>query len=362
MVKVNPSFWKNKKILLTGHTGFKGSWLLIWLLEMGADVYGFSDKYEKDSLFDTLLKQGSIALDNQNWRHFEHDLLDKEVLNKIVNLCNPDIVIHMAAQAIVRESYKNPLNTWNINVNGTLNLLNALESNNKKCSTIIVTTDKVYENVEDYKVFKENDKLGGHDPYSASKASVEIAVASWRNSFLKNKNLNCNIATARAGNVIGGGDNSKDRIVPDVVNALLRGRKIKVRNPYSLRPWQHVLESLNGYLILCEKLYFDNDHILDSFNFGPDTTNSKTVKDLVNEIIKYLDGEWENYNNEDGFFEAKSIKLDISKSKELLGWKPSWDFENTVEKTIMWYKDVCLHQKSAFQACLDDINSFIQKN
>ena len=331
MVKINTSFWKNKKILLTGHTGFKGTWLLLWLLNLGADVWGYSKGYEDGSLFDLLLKERSINLTSIRWKHFEGDVLDKEKLKNVVELCEPDIVIHMAAQAIVRSSYRNPIETWETNVNGTLNLLEALKTIKRKCSCLVVTTDKVYENNGDLKSFKEDDKLGGIDPYSVSKAAVEIAVSSWRNSFLDNAN-NLKLATARAGNVIGGGDNAVDRIVPDIVRSLLLKEKIHIRNPSSSRPWQHVLECLNGYLILIERLSIKDNKIFDCFNFGPKEKNSKTVKQLVEKMIDFWEGDWIDISNKDQFFESKSILLDVSKAKHLLNWEPFWDFNITVRK------------------------------
>ena len=356
MVKVNPNFWRNKKVLLTGHTGFKGSWLLIWLLELGANVWGYSQKYEKGSLFEILIKEESIKFENKKFNHYLADITDKAKIAKIISLCQPDIVIHMAAQALVRKSYEKPIQTWETNLNGTLNLLNCLKLIKKKCSIVVVTTDKVYENNDDKKIFTEDDKLGGHDPYSASKAATEIAVSSWKRSFLNNSNFK--IATARAGNVIGGGDNSLDRIVPDAIRDLRNGNKINVRNPYSYRPWQHVLECLNGYLILCEKLHISDNLNIDNVNFGPKEINSKSVKELVELITNYWDGEWLDISKKNELHEAKNLSLDINKAKKLLGWEPIWGFEKTVEKTIIWYKNFYLKNVKAIDACLSDINNF----
>ena len=362
MVKISSSFWKNKRVLLTGHTGFKGSWLLLLLLELGSEVWGFSHKYEKNSLFDLLLKEKSIDLNDDSWKHFDGDILDVEKLEKVIGLCEPDVVIHMAAQAIVRTSYAKPIETWQTNLNGTLNLLNALRINRKKCLILVVTTDKVYENNNNFNFFKEEDKLGGYDPYSASKAAVEIAVSSWRKSFL---NLpygenNLKLATARAGNVIGGGDNAMDRIVPDIVRSLLTNKKILVRNPNAIRPWQHVLESLSGYLALIQKLSVEDNHIIDCFNFGPKGKNSRNVKELVEEITRYWYGEWEDVSDSDQFYESKAINLNISKAQEILNWEPVWNFEVTVEKTIMWYRNYYLDKKSAIHSCMSDIDNFMK--
>lgn len=359
MVKLDKYFWNKKKVLLTGHTGFKGTWLLLLLLELGVEVWGYSNHYEKNSLFNFLIKEKSIFLNNNDWVHLEEDLLNRKKLQEVINKFQPDIVIHMAAQAIVRTSYIYPLETWNTNLLGSLNLLDAITLNNKNCAVVFVTTDKVYENEDNGRVFKEDDKLGGSDPYSASKAALEIAVSSWRKSFLQNTNSLVNLATARAGNVIGGGDYAKDRIVPDIIKALVNKQKILIRNPNSSRPWQHVLESLNGYLTLCENLYKNNKGFIDCFNFGPDEVNNRTVNELVKKINIYwpCDCYYEQKNDEP--YEAKSIKLDISKSKKVLNWTPTWNFETTVLKTINWYKNYHSNGSRAYDLCMNDINHFM---
>tara|TARA_B100000212_G_scaffold211462_1_gene159837 strand:- start:8360 stop:9463 length:1104 start_codon:yes stop_codon:yes gene_type:complete len=362
MVKVDTFCWDEQKVLVTGHTGFKGSWLLLWLLSLGAVVCGYSDKYEKNSLFHLLLKEKSISKNNEKWRHYQEDILNQEKLKEVISLFQPTLVIHMAAQSIVRTSYKKPLETWNVNLYGTLNLLDALKINRNKCAVVIVTTDKVYQNRNSDKFFKEEDKLGGYDPYSASKAAVELAVSSWRDSFFNNKNdfADIKVATARAGNVIGGGDNAVDRIVPDVIRSILDKKPITIRNPYSKRPWQHVLESLNGYLILGQRLLNDETNKIDCFNFGPNEINTKTVKELVHNISNYWSTESIKISCNDEPYEAESLKLDISKSKKILNWQPHWDFDMTVEKTINWYKNFYLNEKNAYSLCLDDINDFMK--
>ena len=362
MVKIDNFCWNKQKVLLTGHTGFKGSWLLLWLLSLGAEVCGYSHKYENNSLFHLLLKEKSISINNQEWIHYEEDILNQEKLKEVISLFQPTLVIHMAAQAIVRKSYKNPLETWSVNLNGTLNLLEALKDHKSKCAVVIVTTDKVYENRNYENAFKEDDKLGGYDPYSASKAAVELAVSSWRDSFFNNKDdsVDIHIATARAGNVIGGGDNAVDRIVPDVIRSLLYKEPITLRNPNSKRPWQHVLESLNGYLILGQRLLKDDTNQIDCFNFGPSDINTKTVNELVFNISKYWNPESIRLSHFDEPYESKFLKLDISKSREMLNWQPKWDFDKTIEKTITWYKNFYLNKKNAIDLCLDDINDFMK--
>ena len=295
MVTMNKDFWLNKKVLITGHTGFKGSWLLVWLNMLGADVYGLSlSTLPGKSLFTEITKKNTLSKD------FFIDIRNIEKLKISINEINPDIVFHLAAQPLVRDSYKNPLETWSTNLMGSLNVLESLSVINNHCAVIMVTTDKVYKNMEWEYGYRENDQLGGYDPYSASKAATEIALSSWRDSFcgFDKKGSNLLIASARSGNVIGGGDWAKDRIFPDVIRSLENGNEIFIRNPKSKRPWQHVLDPLAGYILLAEKLYKsnnslskDSDNIFTSaFNFGPNISSNKTVNFLVNEIIKHWPG------------------------------------------------------------------------
>ena len=352
------NFWDNKKVLLTGHTGFKGSWMLIWLLNLNAKVTGYSiDSGNYHDLFSQI--HPSIKND---FNHILGDINDFENLNTTIQKVKPDIVFHFAAQALVRESYTNPLGTWETNVMGSLKLLKAVKNLDGNCSIVMITTDKVYKNNEWIFGYREIDSLGGHDPYSASKAAAEIAINSWRSSFVGNKNhqkSNMFIASARSGNVIGGGDWSKDRIFPDAIKSLRNGEKILVRNKNSTRPWQHILDPLFGYLTLAEKLSNNKNIYCDAFNFGPNLQSNKSVKFLVETILSYWDGSWEDLKIEDDYHEAGLLNLNIDKVNKILDWHPKWDFQYSVQKTVEWYKNT-FEGKDPYQACLDDINSFMQ--
>tara|TARA_A100001388_G_C28727334_1_gene479642 strand:+ start:187 stop:1257 length:1071 start_codon:yes stop_codon:yes gene_type:complete len=355
-MKLN-NFWDKKRVLLTGHTGFKGSWMLLWLLNLNAKVTGFSiDCGVSDNLFSQIYP--SIKDD---FTHKLGDINDFENLKTIVKKFKPDIVFHFAAQALVRESYINPLETWETNVLGSLKLLNALNNIENNCSVVMITTDKVYKNNEWIYGYREIDSLGGHDPYSASKAAAELAINSWRNSFAGNKRHqkpNIFIASARSGNVIGGGDWSKDRIFPDAIRALINQEKILVRNKESTRPWQHVLDPLFGYLTLAEKLSHNENKYCDSFNFGPGLQSNKSVEVLVETILTYWNGSWEDLKIKEDFHEAGLLNLNIDKANKILDWRPKWDFQCSVQKTVEWYKNTHAGQ-DPYQACLKDIYSFI---
>ena len=321
---------------------------------MKANVLGYSLEPEDNSLF-SMIKESNFACKN-----VFNDILNKEKLNKIINEFKPEIIFHLAAQPLVIDSYKNPQKTWETNLLGTLNLLEANRNVNHKCIIIVITTDKVYKIKDFQNPFKEEDPLGGNDPYSASKASAELLVNSWRTSFCgKNPNQNPNlyIATARSGNVIGGGDWGENRIVPDCIKHLLRQEKILIRNPNSVRPWQHVLDCLGGYLILSEKLFI-NKKYSQAFNFGPKKENLKNVEDLVNEILKNWEGSWDYHKIKDSYPETKILSLDIKKSTEYLEWMPIWSFSYTVKKTINWYKKILLKKENSLKVCLEDINDY----
>ena len=353
---LNIKFWKNKNILITGHTGFKGSWLTYWLLRLGAQVNGISlAPVGIPNLFNELNLRNEIY-------HNIIDIRDREYLKKKIIEINPEIVFHLAAQPLVIESYQNPILTWETNVIGTINILNALRYLDNKCAALCITTDKVYLNREWIFGYRENDALGGYDPYSSSKAAAEIAINSWRSSFCgigKNKVEHLKIASARAGNVIGGGDWSENRIVPDIVKGLSKGKEIKIRNSLATRPWQHVLEPLKGYLILAQELYSDRDDVCSSFNFGPQSESNKTVKELVNEALSNWEGKWIDCTNKNTFHEANLLNLSIDKAYKLLDWVPKWQFKETVEKTINWYKKYYHGKISAIECCDNDIESFI---
>lgn len=352
----NHHFWKGKKVLVTGHTGFKGSWLSLWLLKMNSKVTGISlDPQENNNLFDHLKIKNDL-------NHIICDIRDKDKLKKHIQEIKPDILFHLAAQPLVVKSYKDPVNTWETNLMGTINVLDSITSNKRNCIAIFITTDKVYKNNEWLYGYRENDELGGHDPYSSSKAACEIAISSWRASFsnetFKNKSL-VSIASARAGNVIGGGDWAENRIIPDVIRSLKNEEKILIRNPLSTRPWQHVLEPLSGYLKLAEKLTNNNTLYSTAFNFGPDIESNRTVKELVEESIKYWEGSYIVDTQSGKPHEAGILNLSIEKALKKINWKPKWDFKKTVEMTINWYKNVYYKKESALEASLSNLEDYL---
>ena len=352
----NKEFWRDKKVLVTGHTGFKGSWLSLWLLKLGARVSGISLEPESSkNLFDNLDIKKEI-------NHIICDIRDKENLNNHLQKINPEIIFHLAAQPLVIQSYFEPIKTWEVNVMGTINLLESIKKIKNECIAVLITTDKVYKNKEWIYGYRENDTLGGYDPYSSSKAASEIAISSWRSSFYNPKSNNSNypkaISSARAGNVIGGGDWSKNRIVSDLVNALENNEEVILRNPISTRPWQHVMEPLSGYLRLAEKLCSDRKKFSQSYNFGPFIDSNRTVEQLVKECIKYWEGEYSIAKNPNSHHEAKLLHLIIEKAILELNWKPQWDFSTTVKKTILWYKQVLLCGESPLECTLSDLKSY----
>ncbi len=347
LVNIRSSFWKGKRVLLTGHTGFKGSWLSLWLLTLGADVWGYSLGCSEKDLFKKLkFDSPKIPNDLGSINSKYDDIRNFDSLKKFIINSQPEIVFHLAAQPLVRNSYRDPLGTWDVNVNGTLNLMEALKSLKSFCAVVLITTDKVYENKNWEFGYRENDVLGGYDPYSASKAAAEIAIASWRSSFCGNaihQTPFLGISTARAGNVIGGGDWSEDRIIPDSIKSLELSKPILVRSPNSIRPWQHVLEPLSGYLCLAQNIFESSSFespLTSAFNFGPKQEENHNVKQVVEEILKYWDGNFENISNPDEPHEAKNLSLHIEKANNLLNWYPKWNFSKSIEKTIKWYKAV----------------------
>ena len=357
---INKNFWKDKRVLVTGHTGFKGSWLCLWLNDMGAQVTGVG---LEPSTNQTLFTQLNLA--KKIHEHHIADIREINELREIVKEAEPEVVFHLAAQPLVRESYKDPLGTWSVNVQGSLNVLDSLKKLRHFCAVVMVTTDKVYENNEWVYGYRENDRLGGHDPYSASKAAAELAIASWRHSFCGYKAHQTPylaIATARAGNVIGGGDWAKDRILPDAVRALTSSEPIKVRNPSATRPWQHVLEPLGGYLSLAEALKsninqnINNSPICSAFNFGPESEANQSVKQLIEECLLHWHGTWIDQSDPMEPHESIKLHLQIDKAKYLLGWRPIWDFKETVRLTISWYKDID-NDFDPLERCISDIRA-----
>ncbi|WCT10614.1 CDP-glucose 4,6-dehydratase [Mucilaginibacter jinjuensis] len=328
--------YKGKKVFVTGHTGFKGSWLITILNCLGAKILGYALEPENpQSLYRYIssdINQGSIIDDIRN-----RDRLINAVLN-----FEPDYIFHLAAQPLVRLSYSIPSETFDVNVTGTANILEAAKMLKNKCSIIVITTDKVYENKETTYAYREDDTLGGYDPYSASKAAAEIVVSSFRNSFFNINNYGAHqkaVISARAGNVIGGGDWSKDRIIPDIIRSMQTSQPIEVRNPNSVRPWQHVLEPLTGYLLAGALLNENPGLISGAYNFGPEISDHLTVEDLVNIALKcWGSGTWVYTGNESQPHEAGLLKLNIDKAKSILHWQPKLNSTQAIEWTIDWYK------------------------
>jgi CDP-glucose 4,6-dehydratase len=351
-------FWAGRRVLLTGHTGFKGSWLLLWLHQLGSQVWGYALKPEsRPSLFCSLAQELSPGF---GFTHQLGDLSDQSALAELVQRCQPEVVLHLAAQPLVRRSYQDPLGTWLTNVNGSMHVLEALKPLKHPCAVVMVTTDKVYENREWSYGYREIDRLGGHDPYSASKAAAEIAIASWRSSFCgpgAHQTPHLRIATARAGNVIGGGDWAVDRIVPDAIRSLSAGEPIPVRNPLATRPWQHVLEPLGGYLRLAEALAGDLKPPCEAFNFGPTLASNRTVQELVESMLSHWNGSWLDQRDPHAPHEAHLLHLQIDKAHQRLAWTPRWDYATTVQRTVDWYHQY--HQgRSALACCLADLESY----
>jgi len=349
------SAYRNKKVFLTGHTGFKGSWMLAWLHELGAIVKGYALAPNQENALYTGI-QGDLLCDS-----VISDIRNKERLESALLTFQPDFIFHLAAQPLVRLSYEIPLETWEVNVLGTACLLEAVRKLEKPCVVVLITTDKVYENKEWHYPYRESDRLGGYDPYSASKAGAELVIASYRNSFFNPSTHHLHkksIASARAGNVIGGGDWAKDRIIPDIVRALQKGEEVIVRNPNSVRPWQHVLEPLAGYLQLALKMEQEPIRFSQAWNFGPFQQDSITVEELVTIAINlWGSGKYVTPAQKSQVHEATLLKLDISKTVEELGWSPKWSAREAIEKTIGWYKSFANNGQS-FDVLIKDLTLF----
>jgi len=335
--------YAGKKVFVTGHTGFKGSWLCEWLLLLGAEVFGYSIDCREPSLFNQLKLQERIH-DQRG------DVRDLQALRKAASSVKPEFVFHLAAQSLVRQSYADPVGTFTTNVAGSVNVMEAVRTTLDRSVAIMITSDKCYENREGLCANRETDPLGGRDPYSASKAAAEIAIAAYRHSFFLTgqDRQRIAIASARAGNVIGGGDWAADRIIPDCIRALQRSEPILVRNENSTRPWQHVLEPLCGYLLLGQKLWKEiSTETLDrtnfvklasAFNFGPLPGSARTVRDLVAEVLRHWPGRWFPQADPTAPHEAECLNLAVDKAFHLLGWSSVWDFEKAVAETVAWYR------------------------
>lgn len=332
---VNSSIWpffKGKRVLVTGHTGFKGSWLAFWLHELGAEVAGYAlpPERERDHFHLLGLKDKT--------HHVEADIRDAQTLLKFFSDFQPEIVIHLAAQALVRLSYQEPKRTFDTNIGGSVNLLEAVRATPSVRSLVYITSDKAYKNKEWIWGYRENDELGGRDPYSASKAAAELIFQSYLDSFLGSRpDLGC--ASARAGNVIGGGDWSPDRIVPDTMQALIEGRPVVLRNPNATRPWQHVLEPLSGYLTLAARLYEEPARFQGAWNFGPEGSGMHTVQDLAERLVAHWgSGSLTIQQDPNAPHEAGLLHLNCDKARYELNWRPRWDFEQTAAETVRWYR------------------------
>lgn len=344
------SVYKGKHVFVTGHTGFKGAWLLQILHEAGAVVKGYA--LEPETSQDVYLSvDGDSICDS-----VIGDIRDFHLLHREMLAFRPDFVFHLAAQSLVRRSYEKPVETWEVNVTGTANVLEVVRGFDYPCTVLCVTTDKVYQNLEQGKPFKESDPLGGHDPYSASKAGAELVVASYRSSFFSDPGSPVRLASARAGNVIGGGDYAKDRIVPDFVRARVAGKTLSVRRPDAVRPWQHVLEPLAGYLLLAAKMHETPGKFTQAYNLGPEEADVFTVQALIEEAERVWPGPATRFETEyQGLHEAGLLLLDITKAKTELGFIPQWNARTAIHKTVEWYKNTT---DSAREKCLAQIREY----
>jgi CDP-glucose 4,6-dehydratase len=334
-LEMNPEFWRGKRVLVTGHTGFKGSWLSLWLQSLQAQAIGYSLPPPTEP---SLFVSAGVA---KGMESIEGSVLDVKHLRRVVREHEPEIMIHMAAQSLVRRSYTDPSGTYATNVMGTVNVLEVLRDVPALRSVVVVTTDKCYENRGEVKAHREDDSLGGDDPYSSSKAAAELVAAAYRRSFFatNGQGVRTGIATARAGNVIGGGDWAEDRIIPDVMRAVDGKRELLVRNPDAVRPWQHVLDPLCGYLMLAEKLWKDPVRFGGAWNFGPDETKTWAVGD----VLRLLQELWGNeftwrVDKSSQPHESRYLKLDSTKARTLLGWQPKWDLRSALAATVNWFK------------------------
>ena len=348
---IDKDFWQDKRVFLTGHTGFKGSWLSLWLFSLGAKVRGYSlNPPTTPSLFNEakidLLIDSCIG-----------DIRDQDTLHESMVSFNPDILIHMAAQPLVRYSYNEPIETYEVNVVGTAKVLEVARSCSNLKAIVNITTDKCYENDGRTEGYKENDPMGGYDPYSSSKSCAELVTSSYRRSFLQEQGVG--LASVRAGNVIGGGDWADDRLIPDILRSFEKNKPVIIRNPKATRPWQHVLEPLSGYLVLAQKLYKDQKEYAEGWNFGPNEQDVKPVDWILNKmIVSWPNSSWK-LDESSNPHEAGFLKLDISKSKSKLDWNPVWELSHTLERIISWHK-AWLNKENMQIVCLTEIKIYMK--
>jgi CDP-glucose 4,6-dehydratase len=342
------TFWRHKRVFITGHTGFKGAWLSLWLNKMGAQVTGYAlSPTTNPSLF------RAAEIDSLVDSHIG-DIRDFDKLNACIRGSNPEIVFHLAAQPLVRYSYDHPMETYSVNVMGCVHLLEAVRANPGVKVVVNVTTDKCYENQELDRGYKEADPMGGHDPYSSSKGCAELVTAAYRRSYFSNFTA---IATARAGNVIGGGDWATDRLIPDIVRGIAAKEVIKIRNPNAIRPWQYVLEPLAGYLILAQKLWSEGHKVAEAFNFGPDDSDAQNVEWVTKRLLSNW-GESSTYDvvvQANQVYEAGKLKLDCAKAKTLLDWRPRWNLDEALRRVVQWHRAFLKDPHSAREMTLRDI-------
>jgi CDP-glucose 4,6-dehydratase len=349
--KVDPSFWKGKKVYLTGHTGFKGSWLSLWLQNMGVIVKGYSLEVNTQP---ALFVQANVA---SEMKSEIGDIRNLEQLTKSMVSFSPDILIHMAAQPLVRLSYQEPVDTYTTNVIGTVNVLEAARKCSDLKAIISVTTDKCYENKEWEWGYRENEPMGGHDPYASSKGCAELVTSAYRRSFFSTEHT-ASLASARAGNVIGGGDWAEDRLIPDILRAFEKSEPVVIRNPLSTRPWQHVLEPLSGYLVLAQELFLNGDEFAEGWNFGPKDEDCKPVSWILDKMVESWGGNasW-SLDKKNSPHEAGFLKLDCSKAAIRLKWKPKWDLQLTLKSIVDWHQ-IYSNGGDIKKQCLKEINTY----
>lgn len=358
MIDIFDNFYCGKRVLVTGHTGFKGSWLSIWLHELGAEVVGVSQ--------DPFTNRDNYVLSgigNKMMADLRSDICDGQKMKEIFQKYQPEIVFHLAAQPLVRYSYEQPVETYEANVMGTIHVMEAIRATSSVKVGVMITTDKCYDNKEQMRGYKEDDPFGGYDPYSSSKGACEIAIQSWRRSFFNpedyGKKHHVSLASVRAGNVIGGGDWALDRIIPDCIKALEQDKVIDIRSPKAIRPWEHVLEPLSGYMLLAKKQWEQPTEFCEGWNFGPESESVSTVWEVATELIKnYGKGELKDSSDPNAVHEAKLLMLDITKAKTKLGWKPRMNMQQCMDLVADWYKRY--QKEDVYQLCIEEIEKFIK--